>query len=344
MYQLSGLDYMIDPRLFGVPGAFSRKGEVERERLIQNNLAINISNLAINRFKWEGLPDSIDERFLETTLLLNGLAVFYWDDDFDKLLAVKASSQGYVNFQGLPTSFTIIGPGSKIQGIDGQSTFISKQIGAYIPSAHADKSEREKRRKGIPMWPNYMRYPEIDTIMIYSTRLATTDRTLEINTENARLVKILSSTPNTQLSMVNINRQLQEGLKTIEVKAGNAMTLEESIKVLDLGIDPDSYEKLHVLRTRWWNECMGLLGIDNANQDKKERLVAAEVGANDSQTDSMRFVSLNARRQAAEQINEVFGLNVSVDFNVEVERQAEQLRQLQGISSSDNANDDGEVE
>lgn len=337
MPKLSGLDYLIDPRLFGVPGAFSRKGEVERERTITENLFLNIANLAVNRFKWEGLPDSVDELFLEKTLLLNGLAVWYWDEDFDKLLAVKASNQGYVNFQGLPTSYTIVGPGSRIEGLDGQSTFMTKTIGAYIPAAHSDKPEAYKRRRGIPMWPNAMRYPEIDTIMIYASRLATTDRTLEINTQNARVTKILTSTPNTTLSVRNLDRQIQEGLQAVEVKQGN-MNIAESVTTLDLGIEPDQYEKMHILRTRWWNECMGLLGIDNANQDKKERLVQAEVGANDSQTDSMRYVALNARRQAANYINDVFGENISVEFNTEVEAQAQQLAAANGIDT----NKDGE--
>jgi hypothetical protein len=59
---------------------------------------------------------------------------------------------------------------------------------------------------------------------------------------------------------------------------------------------------------------MGMLGINGANQDKKERLVAAEVGANDEQVQASRNVALNARQFACEQINQLWGLNVSVDF------------------------------
>jgi hypothetical protein len=59
---------------------------------------------------------------------------------------------------------------------------------------------------------------------------------------------------------------------------------------------------------------MGLLGINNANQDKKERLVAAEVGANDEQVQATRNIALNARQQAAERINKLYGLSVEVDF------------------------------
>jgi hydroxypyruvate isomerase len=110
------------------------------------------------------------------------------------------------------------------------------------------------------------------------------------------------------------------------------------VQLVDLGVDTDALVNIHIVRTREWNECMGLLGIANANQDKKERLVAAEVGANDEQSDMMRYVNLNARRMACEQINTMFPkLNVSVEYNTDVDKTA------QALTTSENANDN-EVE
>lgn len=317
----SAADEYYNTHLFGVGNQFARNPAADRERAIQRMLERNIGELAVNRFKWSGLPDSVDARFLEMLLYMNGLAVWYWDDDYSKLLAVRGSGVGYVNMLDNPISFSIIGPGSKMQPDHelAPSQFLSKTLGAYQPAVTYE--EGEARRKAIGMWPNYFRYPELDVVRIYSTRLATIDRTLEINSKNARRNKILTSSPNTQLSVVNLNRQIDEGVEAVQVTG--ALDPSTAITAIDLGVLPDSYDKLSILRTRVWNECMNLLGIDNANQDKKERLVAAEVGANDSQTDSMRYVSLNARRQAADQINKVFGMNIKVDFNVEVEAQAE---------------------
>jgi hypothetical protein len=131
--------------------------------------------------------------------------------------------------------------------------------------------------------------------------------------------KFVVSNEQQKLSTTNINRAITEGQNGIQV-AGPLQDLE-FVKVLDLGVNPDNIEKLHILRTRMWNECMGLLGIDNANQDKKERLVSAEVDANSDQTSMHRFVNLNARRMACEQINKVFDdLNVSVDYYTEEEK------------------------
>lgn len=330
----SGLDYYYNPFLFGGGGNFSNQPAAQRQQQINRMIERNIAELAVNRFKWTNLPDEISQRFIEVSLLMNGQIVFYYDHDYDKLICAKASSSGYVNFMDEPTSFTVIGPGPAtndvmVQGI----AFMPKQIGAYIPMVHKDKPEEFKRKRAISMWPNYFRFPEIDVIKIYASRLATTDTTLEINTKNARRNKMLASTQNTQLSVVNLARQIDEGVDGIQISG--ALDPSTIVSAIDLGIDPETFDKLHVLRTRWWNECMGLLGIDNANQDKKERLVQAEVGANDSQTDSMRYVSLNARREAVDRINDVFGTKIEVDFNVEVEAQAKQAQQIIAPDSQD---------
>lgn len=308
--------------LFAPDKRYAANPAVQEEAYIQQMLARNISELAVNRFKWENLPDSVDARFLEMCLLLNGCVVWYWDKGYDKLLAVKGSGAGYTNWLDNPVSFTVVGPGGVMKSNDGLGSMSSKAFRTFTLSAYQptiDYKNDDAKQKGIGMYANYFRQSEMDIINIYSRRLATLDRTLEINTKNARRNKVLTATQDTQLSIVNMNRQIDEGVEAIQI-TGPLSDLS-AIQALDLGILPDSYDKLSILRTRVWNECMGLLGIDNANQDKKERLVAAEVGANDSQTDSMRFVSLNARRQAVDYVNRVYGLNIKVDFNVEVEAQ-----------------------
>ena len=173
----------------------------------------------------------------------------------------------------------------------------------------------------VPIWANYVRIPDLDVIRIYASRLAWIDRTLEINAKNARRNKVLKAPQNMSLSVQNFARQQDEGSEYIQVTG--AMQDMEFIEALDLGVNPDSYDKLSILRTREWNNCMTLLGIDSANQDKKERLVAAEVSANDSQAESFRNVNLNARRQACEAISEVFGLTITVEYNTQVEAMAE---------------------
>jgi hypothetical protein len=263
-----------------------------------------LSELAANRFKWEGMPESIDVRFMEMTLFRRALSIFYWDTKYDKYFALEGASTAFVNMMHNPTAFTVIGP-----------NFSGKTISAF-----QFDSKKNATDCAIPIWSNYMRIPDLDIVMLYASRLAQMDRTIEINSKNSRRNKVIITSENMKLSAVNINRQLDEGQDGIQVSG----PLQDMgfIQAVDMGINVGDIEKMHIVRTRMWNECMGLLGIDNANQDKKERLVASEVDANNDQASMMRYVNLNARRSAAEQINDVFGLNVSVEYFTDVDKQA----------------------
>lgn len=312
----SAADAIYASHLFGKGGRFANNQAVRREMQISRMYTRILSDLALNRFKWEGLPEGMDQRFIEICLFNQALAVVYKDKRWDNILAVKGSGIGYSTVFDNPVSFTVISPGEL------GSQFGQKFLPAYDPMRHKDKSETEKAKKAVPIWANYLRQPDVDIVDVYAPRLATIERTLEINSKNARRNKVLKGPATMQLSLVNVARMIDQGDEVIQV-TGPIQDLD-GIDTIDLGILPDQYEKLSLLRTRWWNECMGLLGIDAANQDKKERLVAAEVTANDAQADSIRFMNLQARQFACEQINDVFKLDISVDFNLEIEAKAQQ--------------------
>ena len=87
----------------------------------------------------------------------------------------------------------------------------------------------------------------------------------------------------------------------------------DSIKVLKTDA-PFVVDKLTLYKHDIWNEVMTFLGVNNSNQDKKERLVANEVDANDEQIEQARFNMLDARKDACKKINDMFGLNIDVKF------------------------------
>lgn len=262
-----------------------------------------LTELCANRFKWEGLPDTVDIRFLETNLIWRGLAVFYKDADTDKYLAVQGAGSGATNFMDEPTSFTIIGPNMQAKRLAAVPTWDMTPDG--------DAGNR-KDPECVPIWCNYMRVPDLDTIYLYARKLAKLDRSIEITADNMRKPKVIAASENERLSAINALKQLTEGQDAIFVTDGGA--LGSMMQVLDLGVDPLTLPNLQIAKSKIWNECMGLLGVNNANQDKKERLVAAEVGANDEQVQATRRIALNARQQACDRINELWGLSVSVDF------------------------------
>ena len=73
-------------------------------------------------------------------------------------------------------------------------------------------------------------------------------------------------------------------------------------------------DKLMELKNQVWNEALTYLGVSNVSYQKKERLISDEVSRSMGGTIASRNTRLNARKQACDEINKMFGLNVSVSY------------------------------
>lgn len=272
---------------------FDDSGAQQTRALAFNMYHRKLSELAINRFKWYGLPKTVNQRFLEVTLFRQALSVFYYDRDprVNAFMALAAGAMGKPNMQDDPTAFRVFRqPLSSF-------TLLASQC--------------------VPIWANTSRTPDHDMIVYYARRFAEWDTTIEINGMNARQTKIVSSDQNARLTMQNVNRQIVEGEPAIY--ASDKSQVADSISVLDLGIDLMGLEKLSIVRGRVWAECMQMLGINAATTEKKERVVADEVSQNDDQVMSNRAIALNERQAAAERINRKYGLDVRVEYRQDID-------------------------
>lgn len=257
------------------------------QHLVQMMYYRHITELSTNRFKWTGLPDTVDERYMELTLYQRALAVFYDDHDYG-FVAMNASGSGEINMYDNPLSFDVTFPRS------GHKTISAKNC--------------------VPIWANYLRIPDYDIVRIYTEKLAKIDQTIDIAIENLRFSKVVMVEENQRLSYTNILRQHQSGQPII---FGNKNLDLANIAAFDVGAHPEALASLMLAKTKLENECYSKLGINNSNQEKKERLVEAEVSANDAQIVASQRINLNARQQACEAINDMFGLDVWVEFHTE---------------------------
>ena len=280
-----------------------KDGSGDRLQLMQSMYYRVLTELCVNRFKWVGLPDTIDERFLEMTLFYRALSVFYWDTDYNRYLALRASGSGRTNMYDNPTRFTVTGGGG----------MINKNLGP---------------KNCVPIWSNYLRMPDLDIVQVYAAKFADIDMTIEINAHNMRYTKAINADENSVLSWKNLVSQYDGGQPLL---LGSKDMNFTQATTLDLGVPPEMLEKLLLAKSKLWNECMTLLGIDNNPNDKKERLVADEVKSNDGQVAASRSVNLNARKQAAEQINRLYHLNIDVKFRSEEDLEIPPLMASDGL-------------
>lgn len=248
-----------------------------------------IRELAISRFTWLGLPVEVSPRSLEYAIYQYGMAAFLpWtapEDVVSKYVTVGATPSGILDPQFEPTKFQLMG------NVQLTGTVTDKEC--------------------VPIYGSLERMPDSLTASVYARKLSRMDRTIEINTDNARQPRILRMNEDNKLGLENFNNMLDEG--TPVIKSG--INLGDVVEVLDMGIDPKLFSEVSVAKQREFQMCLTLLGINNANTEKKERLVSDEARATEDVTNIIRQGNLNARRRAARMIRERYNLPVEVYYS-----------------------------
>lgn len=247
-----------------------------------------IKNLALSMFKWEGLPETIDVRYLEETLFNMGKLLFFYDPDLGHLaLACLPSSD--INVYGRPIQYNI-------------------RAHSYQKNVFAKDS--------VLIINNDLEEPSMHTVGAFASRLSQIERTTDINM-NAQKTPVLILTDDKQiLTLKNIYKQYNGNAPVIY--ADKNLFNSDSIKVLSTQA-PYIIDKLDEHKANIWNEMLTFLGIQNTNNEKKERLIVDEVNANNEHVDMNSEVMLKNRVEACDKINEMFDLNVSVSLRYKQE-------------------------
>lgn len=237
-------------------------------------------------FKWNNLPNGIDEKWIERYLFCDGSCIFYKDP----IMGFMVAGTGYagpLNAYSEPTLLQPIAPNYMYEGpelMNNDNAVIIRNNDDMVPTA--------------------------PTIQLYAMRLTDIDRTITTNVI-AQKIPLIIKTSNKQLqTFKNVIRQRNDNEPVIY--GDKSLDTENSISVLKTDA-PIVFDKLEIQKHMVYNECMSFLGVNNANMDKRERLVADEVAANDEQIRASEDVMLKARQKAAELINQIFGTNVSVE-------------------------------
>lgn len=146
--------------------------------------------------------------------------------------------------------------------------------------------------------------------VLYAKKLYNLDRILDVNT-NAQKTPVLISVSETQrLTAENVYQKWDGNQPVI---FGDKELDPNMLRVLKTDA-PYVADKIYQLKTQYWNEALTYLGISNLNVQKKERLVSDEVTRSQGGTIASRYSRLQARREACDKINKMFGLDIWVDY------------------------------
>lgn len=253
----------------------------------QDNL-FRLSLLAQTVFKWNGLPNGIDEKHLERYLFNEGRCMFYKDPNVGWIIT-KCVDAGTLNFYDEPT----------------------KLLPVATAAADLDLTTREPGEDCVLIYNNDYAYPTARTIMMYAARLTEMQRTIDINIHAQKTPVLIKASDKTRLSAKQIYKQWS-GFEPLIITDKN---LQDGIEMDVLHIAaPIVFDKLAIEKNKLWNECMTFLGINNANMDKRERLVDDEVQANNEQIGYSAEVMLKSRQRAAKAMSKLCGCNITVEL------------------------------
>lgn len=246
-----------------------------------------LMNIAVSVFEWKNLPDSIDERFLEMNMFVKGRVLFFKDEVMG-FLALPCTLGGVLDVYNIPTE---------------RKAYASNGYQAY-----------RKKDDSVVIFHNYLHTIPSTDINMFALRLADLQRTIDVNVHAQKTPVIVTCNENERLSMQNLMMQYDGNTPLIFADKG---LNPNNIKAIEVPA-PYVADRIHELKTEIWNDAMTYLGISNVNVTKKERLITDEVQRNMGVTLASRYSPLDMRKQACKEINNMFGLNVDVDYREDI--------------------------
>lgn len=239
--------------------------------------------LAVNRYTWENLPNGIESRHIEDFLFNYGQAFFTYDKELG-YICLPCSTAGALNIYGDPLSINMIGIGfSKMKKID----------------------------EGVRILANDVALPDIIEVKHISEKISEVETSIDFNIEQQRTPYIIATTENNKFSM----KRIFEKITNKEEKAifvDQTLTVDGKLGINVLRTDAEyKADKLMDYKNSLENEILMLLGINTIHL-KNERMLVDEVNANNSQIEMNLELGYKARKNAADVINKMYGLNIEV--------------------------------
>lgn len=263
----------------------SKKFDIRRSWLYHDYYA-RLKTIALSVFKWEGLPDSCNARFLEECLFRYGQAGFF-EDPTMSFLNLKITPSSELNVYEEPTYFTLY------------STGYSTQLPA---------------EKCVWIRNNYLTKSTDSTIAIFAERLTRIDLAWGVNINAQKTPILIRCDEKTRMSLQAVYDKYEGDSPVI---FGTKALTDKPLEAIITGA-PYVADKLREEKRAVWNEVLEFLGINtNPADKKKERVVVSEVAANNEQIDIQALTMLLCRQQACEEIKKKFGIEVTVTQRVE---------------------------
>lgn len=295
--------------------------EVKKDMLYNTYFKFFLNRVRM-MFKWNNLPETIPERELEIFLMTSGKVFF--TNHKGKYYFFRGGLGGEPNEYYIPTLFVFANP------------FLNYSASLKIGEEGIVIRNTSTMDSLIPLLSKYAWLLTECDITIYvalinsripSLIAATNDETY------SSAIQFLNDIKNGSIGIIS-SEGLLEALKTQPFNGGSSVDLNSII------------EMKQYLLASFYND----LGLESNYNMKRERLNTAEVGMNTYSLFPLIDDMLNERKKACEEINKLYGLNMSVEFNSSWEDEnnerenSEDIENTEENNKTDNMDSNREIE
>lgn len=302
---MAGIDtsYLIPEEVAGMGKRF-----VKRWQALEDNARsvatweYILQTMAMSCFRWEGLPEDIDPRFIEYVLLWGGIGGMF-ELAQGGLAFAPATPVGKLNMYLNPNKVQLL-------PMNGGSSWYRH---AFFWVKNTVEGNIVMPPDSVVCYDNAMRVPIMPILRHYAKRLANIDRKIDINVNAQATPYIIIAEEEARRDAINLYKQLGGNEPLIIANKGIAGALSASVFSTEA---PYVGDKLSDLEVHIMNQAMTAVGVDNANTEKRERMIDAEATSNNEQIMIMRISRLEERRKFARGINRMWGCDASVHWAV----------------------------
>lgn len=281
-----------------LPGITKPKGMTSADLNNQQYMEIfnRIANIALSRFKWSGLPVTCRPDVLERTLFFYGSALFFNDPN--------------LGFAHTPVR------------LPGPYNIYYESIIRYAYSFNYD--EKYDIDNSVLIKANHSMFPDYLTVWTYTPKIVNCLRAIDVHTETLKRPFLITCLEKEKQSVkATIDKISDNEIAIVGQKMGD----NGEIKVLSLGTTSNLQDMWANVKN-YLNQVYSSLGVKNSYTEKRERMITSEVEGEGNAIRHTLESELEERQLAAERINRMFNLKISVEAN-EIDKFLDELMEAE---------------
>ena len=261
-------------------------------------------------FKFESIPDTVDETFMKYCLFLNGKVTFFKLDSGD-LVALNGVYSGDPNLYYVPDKMMVTNP----------RLVRSYQMQRDVECAVVYCSEPDIYNVTGEFGGLYT------LISRTATMLADGDLSINVSQKNKRLINVLSAEDQNTKDSIDIVIRKQYNGEPYAVVNKSLIDNVQSVPITDKTGGTNDIVQLIECQQYIVSHFYEALGLQTHDNMKKERLITAEINDNDSLAKLNIDDMICTIQNGLDKVNTMFDTNISVSLNPLLEQEEPEEQQ-----------------